>query len=114
MTKEEQQQVAKIIYEQLGGRGFGLMVGAKNLMSHADGRGALSLRFKGSRKANYLKVILTDRDDYTLEFCKVSRYDFDKVKTIEGVYADSLQEVFRAETGLETRFPKIIMAGGVK
>jgi hypothetical protein len=114
MTKEEQQQVAKTIYEQLGGRGFGLMVGAKNLLSHSDQRGALSLRFKGSRKANYLKVTLTDRDDYTLEFCKVGRYDFDKVETCEGIYADNLQEVFRRVTGLETRFPKIIMAGGAK
>lgn len=104
----DSQTVAKIILEQLGGRGFILMTGAKNLMYSNDGRGALSFRFKGCRKANHLRITLTDSDDYTLEFTKIGRYDFDKIETREGVYAENLAEVFRDFTGLETRLPKFV------
>jgi len=104
----DSQTVAKIILEQLGGRGFVLMTGAKNLTSSNDGRGALSFRFKGCSKANHLKIILTAADDYTLEFTKIRGLDFKKVETREGVYCDNLAEVFRNFTGLETRFPKFV------
>ncbi|PCJ68246.1 MAG: hypothetical protein COA62_15900 [Rhodobiaceae bacterium] len=94
---------AKTILEQLGGNRFIAMTGAKMLVNHGD---ALSFRLpRGTtNKANHVKVTLDALDTHTVTFTKIRGTDFKEVSSHEGVYNDSLQEVFTSETGLFTRF----------
>lgn len=101
-------QIAKTILAQLGGNRFLAMTGAKNLVGSDN-----SLAFDLPRTRDFVKgginkvrIVLTDRDDYTVEFYKVRPRNIDSmmepVRKVEGVYVDNLREVFTAETGLET------------
>jgi hypothetical protein len=102
-------QVARITIEQMGGVGsLKLMLGATSFTSHSDeGRGGVSFRFKGSNRANYVKVVLSAMDTYTLRFGKVGKYHFDIIDFVEDVYNDQLDEVFYRVTGLEIKLPRI-------
>ena len=96
--------VATTIMNQLGGRRFTAMTGAKN---HAfdDRNNTLSFRLP-SRFAkdgiNYVSITLTSMDDYTLKFKKIWGTTVKDIKEIEGVYFDNLQEIFTDVTGLNT------------
>lgn len=109
-SSEEAKGIAQTILAQLGGsRALTLMLGAKHFSSHNDeGRGALSFKFKGSRKVNYVKIILTVMDTYTVRFGKIGKFDYDIVEQLEDIYCDNLAESFRRVTGLETRVPRIV------
>jgi hypothetical protein len=110
MNKDKGKHVAETILAQMGGgRALKLMLGVKEFSSHSDeGLGALSFRFKGSRKANYVKIILAPSDTYTLRFSKIGTYSYNVVEFVEDVYFDQLNDVFRRVTGLETRVPHIV------
>lgn len=94
--------VANTILAQLGGNRFCAMTGAKNLLGDAAslmfdiGRGA-------TNKANKVRVTLTPADVYTVEFFNYRSLTLKTVGKIEDVYAEDLQRVFTAETGLYTR-----------
>ena len=109
-------QVARTIFDQLGGNKFIAMTGAKNLVGGDD---YLSMKIgKNASGANYLKITLKPLDWYELEFTKYTKhkikfdhnnkvigYTPDKletIKTIDGVYCDQLQEVFTSVTGMNT------------
>lgn len=102
VLKENAKQVAGEIFRQLGGNKFKAMTGAYNMSYSNDGRGALSLKFKGSNKANYLKITLTSMDLYNMEFGKIRGHNYKVVKTYDGVYDDMLQKIFTNVTGLYT------------
>jgi len=94
--------VSATIYNQLGGRLFGVMTGAKNLVSTDN-----SLRFSlpGSITKNRLnKVVITlnGRDLYDITTYKIWGTKVTELETIEDVYAEQLRNVFSAMTGLET------------
>jgi hypothetical protein len=94
------QDIAKTILDQLGGHRFVVITGARNLTSHLN---ALSFRLPtGStkNKANYVKITLNGEDTYDIEFQAVRRYRATVTGHLAGIYADQLQEVFTAETGL--------------
>lgn len=112
LNKDASQRVAQTILAQLGGGGaLKLMLGANTFSSHADeGLGALSFRFKGCRKVNYIKIILAGNDTYSVRFSKVGKYEYDVVAFETDVYCDQLTETFRRVTGLETRVPRIVVA----
>ena len=101
-------RVANTILAQLGGRGFVAMTGAYCL---AGGENFLRLRFRGSRRHNFLQVTLTPDDLYDIEISQVGRSQVRHRERLEGVYADQLQEVFRGITGLETRMPRVVRGG---
>jgi len=100
-------EVAKTILEQLGGRRFMAMTGAKNLLA-----GNCSLSFQlPSRFAkdgiNAVLIELTPADTYTVTFKKFfnSRTRGLVVNTVSehtDVYCDTLQPLFTRETGLDT------------
>lgn len=75
-----------------------VMTGAGNFASHGDE--GVSFKFKGSRKANFCKVILNSMDTYTVTFGKIRKYELTKVQTFEGVYNDALKDLFEDVTGL--------------
>lgn len=90
---------AQTILAQLGGSRFVAMTGAKDLLN-----GGNSLMFRIGRgaknKANKVRVTLTDRDDYTVEFFNQRGLDLKVISERSMVYADNLREVFTAETGM--------------
>lgn len=93
-------QIAQTILEQLGGKRFIIMTGAKNL-----GAGENYLSFKIGRNpkgVTHVKITLTPMDLYDMEFFKVRGTSFKKVSEIDGVYFDQLQDIFTDRTGLYT------------
>ena len=74
-----------------------LMTGANNFGVLGN---SLSFRFKGSKKANYLRITLNSMDTYDLEFGKVHGTNYKVVKTLTYIYSDQLIEIFENTTGL--------------
>ena len=96
-------QIAQTIFDQLGGRTFCLMTGAKNLITlHCGG-----LTFKIGRnpkRVNRVSVKYDAASDlYDMEFGRVWGSSYKVLELVEGVYFDQLQSVFTTHTGLETR-----------
>jgi hypothetical protein len=94
--------VAKTILEQLGGAKFQAMTGA---YSFSAGPTSLGFRISQRNKGRYagVRIELTPADVYDMHFIR-SRMVKGHLKiedvTREGVYCDSLVEVFERETGL--------------
>jgi len=92
-------QIAETILMQLGGARFAAMTGANMFL--ADGS---CLRFKlprASQAIKHVRVGLTADDLYDVTFLsRTGRV----VAEHRGVYAESLQSIFTAETGLYTHF----------
>lgn len=95
-------QVAATILEQLGGRKFLVMTGAKNLLSLESG---LQLKLPSNFAKdgiNVVRITLTPEDEYNVEFGKLRGLNYRTLKTIPGVYWDMLKETFTHYTGLDT------------
>lgn len=94
--------VANTILDQLGGRRFIAMTGAKNFVGSET---SLSMTLPGSLtkgRINKLRITLTPDDLYTVEAFVFRKYELIPKGTTEGVYTDSLRGVFTAMTGLDT------------
>jgi hypothetical protein len=90
--------VAETILEQLGGTSALLaMVGANGFVGDEHG---VQFAFRGSRKANKVRIILTEDDLYTVEFWRIRGLDYVQVYEQDGLYADTLRSIFERETGL--------------
>jgi len=95
--------VANTILEQLGGRRFLAMTGAKNLSGTDD-----SLVFalpRNPRHVTHVRVRLDPSDTYTVTFWKLGLGHKNSMEIIgeeSNVYDDNLQTVFTAGTGLYT------------
>ncbi len=109
--------VAETILRQLGGKRLIVMTGAYDFLR--DGDYTLMFKFKGSKKANFVKITLNSLDLYDVEFLKVSNLTPKKAlkwidltneevtaklqknkKTFNNVYCDQLIEIFESHTGL--------------
>ena len=97
----ESGDVARIIWEQLGGNKFRVMTGAKNLLNTGDG---LAMRIgRDSSNSNYLKITLNSMDTYDMEFAKLTRMGEKKsVTEYNDVYNDMLTDIFTSHTGMYT------------
>jgi len=95
-------ETASTLIKQLGGSGkLVAMVGAKDFMrTERNGHPALSFKFKGSTKANYVNIALDPSDTYTLQFGKIVKYDLKPTGEFHGIYADQLKRTFEKFTGL--------------
>lgn len=102
MTTDTRKQIADTILRQLGGSKFITMTGAKNFSF--DAKGNLAFRFLKPRgkKVNYCKISLDSTDTYNVQFGYIRNIDFTEGDLITMVYADQLQTVFTAHTGLDT------------
>ena len=108
MTKEERTELADTIIRYIspeGIPGLKMMMKANNFTLLENG---VSFRFLGSKKMNHLEVILNPRDTFNLTLGKVTVTKHQEVKKFTDVHCDQLGEIFRDETGLETRIPRII------
>jgi hypothetical protein len=93
-------EIAKTIVQQLGGNKFMVMTGVKQFIGSEDG---VSFKLPRSyNKINTVKITLTPLDLYDVEFLRVSIKERRTVAVRESVYADMLQQVFTAATGLDT------------
>ena len=102
-------QVAKIILQQIGGSRFLTMTGSRDLINLGNGlRMSLS---RNKTSANRLEIIYDEGADlYNLRFYRqsFSKKTFEvktkDIKKIDGVYCDMLEDIFTDVTGLYTRF----------
>jgi hypothetical protein len=101
--------VANVILEQLGGRKFAVMTGAKNFIGLESG---LEFRLPGGggftkSGINLVRVELTPADLYKVTFSKFRMSkglpSIKKISEFDGIYFDQLQPLFSRETGLATR-----------
>jgi len=96
-------EVATTILEQMGGRMFCMMCGVHSKVAIENG---IMFGFKGSRKANKMKVTLNSMDTYDIEFWKISpsgKLPNKVVHEEKGFYNDMLVPEFEEFTGLYTR-----------
>jgi hypothetical protein len=94
--------VANTILEQLGGKIFYAMVGAKHL---TGGENFLSMKIgSGTKnKCTHLRVTLEPSDTYKVEFLKCGVKTGIKVlSSHEDIYCDNLRPLFERETGFAT------------
>ena len=97
-------RVASVILQQLGGKRFTGMTGAKNLVADET-----SLRFalpRNPKKVTHVQIDLTPSDTYRMIFwnCGLGKnFHMDIVSQVEDVYAEDLQNIFTESTGLYTR-----------
>ena len=99
--KYESGDVARVIWEQLGGNKFRMMTGAKNLLNLGDGI-AMKLG-RNSSNSNYLKITLNSMDTYDMKFCKLTRkFEEKSVTEYNNIYNDMLTDQFTAHTGMYT------------
>ena len=99
-----QLEVANTILQQLGGRKFIVMTGARNFVGSDEG---LSFRLPGSGgfcKAgiNCVQVTLMPSDTYNVTFSRLRGDKLTVVSEFTDIYCDGLRELFTRETGLET------------
>lgn len=104
--KERDREIADTILKQLGGiNRLEVMTGAYNFLIHPNG---VSFRLK-SRKANYVKIILTSKDLYDVEIGKVSGLNYKVVNEGKDLYADMLIGFIEKNTGM---YLKLFQLGG--
>ncbi len=95
LIEGENAEIALTMVRQLGGARFRAMTSARFLRDES----ALVVKFKGSRKANSLRIELNRQDLYDITFY----HFFDIVDEHTDVYADMLQSIFTDFTGLDTK-----------
>jgi hypothetical protein len=95
------QEIAETILQQLGGRSFTAMTGARSYTSIEKGlMFQLPARF-AKNGINKVRIYLTPRDTYMVEFWRIGpKLKLSHISTHEDVYADSLRELFESQTGL--------------
>jgi hypothetical protein len=96
--------VAKTILEQLGGRKFIVMTGAKNFVGTDN---SLTFRLPGARgfckdNINSVQVTLDPNDTYTVTFARVRGGDVKVISMFRDIYCEQLRETFTEQTGLLT------------
>ena len=104
MTREEQIATANTIIQQLGGRKFIAMTGAKDMMALDSG---LRFRLPGGggftkNGINMVRIALDPSDTYSVAFLRVRGQTVKTISEHTDIYADGLQELFTQETGLDT------------
>ena len=99
MNESVDRQQASTILDQLGGRKFIAMTGAKDFM-----HGPKGLVFKIGRNAKSVSHVRIDlqNDLYNVEFIRVRGAKRTVLKYFQHVYFDQLQDLFEKNTGLRT------------
>jgi len=93
--------VANNILQQLGGRTFKAMTGAKNFIGDVN---RLTFRLPSNfalQGINYVEVVLELDDTYTVTFGKIWGRNYNIISTHPNIYNDNLRDVFKRTTGLD-------------
>lgn len=95
--------VAKTIIEQLGGKRFAGMTGARNFRTIEQGV-LFTLPSRVAKNGiNTVRIILDPNDTYTVKFMRLWGNKIKEVSSCSDVYCDGLAPLFESETGLYTR-----------
>lgn len=107
---ERNEEMAKIIIQQLGGFGkLRAMTGAYNFVAQENG---VSFKIKNP-KANYIKVILNGKDLYDVEIGRIRGADYKVLVDEKDVYVENLKQLIEKSTGMylslyqENKLPNI-------
>lgn len=117
-TSEERKAVVEEILNQLGGRGFIIMTGAKDFVILPSGVRFSLPQTITLNHGNRFKVTLNAMDLYDVEYAvqRKARGKFEWVWTIiesaNDVYCEDLPETFRRMTGLDNRMVRFARNGG--
>ena len=94
-------QQAATTLNQLGGKRFTMMTGAKNFSL-----GKNSISFKISRGAkngiNHIEITLNSEDTYSITFARLHGTNYTIKGGVVGIYFDQLKAVFTEYTGFYT------------
>ena len=107
-TREEQIEVANEIIRQLGGTKFRVMTGARDFMAIENGLAFKLSETMTKNKASRVRIVLDPTDTYTVSFWRYRRQKspgkspMTIISEHELVYFDGLEQLFTAETGLDT------------
>lgn len=100
----ERLQIANTILKQLGGRKFEIMTGASKFVALDSG-----LRFRlpgagGFTKSgiNLVTITLNSLDTYDVSFERLRGTKITPISKSDGVYCDTLRDIFTDATGLST------------
>lgn len=96
------QEIAQIILEQLGGRRFLGMTGAKDLVAVERG---LRMRLPSNltkQRITHFTVTLNGNDTYKVEAHKVRGIQSKEMARVDECYCDQLRDAFEDMTGLYT------------
>lgn len=109
ISSEEAQAVAQTIIQQLGGRRFSVLTGAKQFVSLREQCGGLQFKLPADPGyvrdgINIVRIILTAADLYDVQYGKASGLSISVLKESKDLYWDQLQSDFTEATGLYTRF----------
>lgn len=99
---ESNLRVAQTILEQLGGRRFITMTGARNFVGGTDYLMFMLPRGLALNGINKVKITLDWTDTYIVEVIRLGPVVCEIVDKADFVYADDLQNVFTSLTGLDT------------
>jgi len=103
MEKTRGQEIAKTIFNQIGGKAL-FMLGAKNKAYGESENGStyVSFRVRGSKAVNYVKITLNGLDLYDMEFGKIWGTNYKVVKESNNIYFDFMHKEIESATGLYT------------
>lgn len=96
-------QIARTILQQMGGTGrLAVMIGA----TFASVENGVRIYWKNRQpsKGNICQVVLAADDTYTVTFYQRRAGQTKVVREVEGVYCDSLVELFEKQTGYYLHF----------
>jgi len=100
ISLREDLDVANTILQQLGGRKFIAMTGAKDLMGGPD---FLAFRVGANpKRVNKVRITLNAHDYYDVEFFHLRNMKATLLSRVEDVSVDMLRDVFTQNTGLYT------------
>lgn len=99
INEETDLSVANEIRNQIGHKAL-YMLGAYNLVGDKN---SLAFKIKGSKRVNYIKIILDGLDTYTIKFGKIFNFNYKEIASYDGVYNDMLHGLIKKETGLYTK-----------
>lgn len=102
--KEVKMTVANIILDQLGGRRFIGMTGAKNFGDVGNGLAFQIPANLTKHRINAVKIILDPSDTYTVKFMRMTSRELKTISEHSMIYCDQLEDLFERETGLLTHF----------
>ena len=98
--KAKMMEVADTILDQLGGRRFIKMTGAKTFVATEQG---VQFKIPAERKGiNSVVINLNASDYYDIYFHKIKGADVKEIAVFYDIDAESLRQVFTEATGLET------------
>lgn len=95
--------IAKTILEQLGGRRFAALTGARDFSACRNGLVFHLPSYMAQQGINLIRITLSPATDtYRVEFSKIRGVQIKTISTHDDIYCDALAALFTAQTGLVT------------